>query len=348
MSMSIRVIVVDDYDCLSETAAGLLLRDCRARLRGQRGYVLGLATGSTPVGLYKHLAAASAAGRFDPRRVRTFNLDEYVGLPGENAQQRALHPESYGFFMVAELFGLLRRKFAESSVPAGAAIDQRELQRELAAHPADWREVGADSGRAIIIRPRAASPFLARVRREILDGYARKIERAGGVDLQVIGVGGRGHVAFHEAGVPFDAGAVLLVRLDRNTIANAVADGHFASPTDAPRFAVTMSASLVFQARTVMMLAAGERKREPVLRALLDEPSPALPISHGQVYARSGGRLVCVVDRVVGEALLARRRALRAKGVEMIDRRAKPPARRLADLCFYRDPHAGFRFLYEK
>jgi glucosamine-6-phosphate deaminase len=246
------------------------------------------------------------------------------------------------------LFGLLRRKFAESSVPAGAAIDQRELQRELAAHPADWREVGADSGRAIIIRPRAASPFLARVRREILDGYARKIERAGGVDLQVIGVGGRGHVAFHEAGVPFDAGAVLLVRLDRNTIANAVADGHFASPTDAPRFAVTMSASLVFQARTVMMLAAGERKREPVLRALLDEPSPALPISHGQVYARSGGRLVCVVDRVVGEALLARRRALRAKGVEMIDRRAKPPARRLADLCFYRDPHAGFRFLYEK
>jgi len=65
-------------------------------------YILGLATGSSPTGLYKHLAGEANAGEFDPSKIESFNLDEYVGLPGENAQQRALHPESYSYFMIQE------------------------------------------------------------------------------------------------------------------------------------------------------------------------------------------------------------------------------------------------------
>ena len=59
--------------------------------------------------MYKNLARMANSGEFNSGRIRSFNLDEYVGLPGENAQQRALHPESYSFFMIQEFFSLLNQ-----------------------------------------------------------------------------------------------------------------------------------------------------------------------------------------------------------------------------------------------
>jgi glucosamine-6-phosphate deaminase len=207
--------------------------------------------------------------------------------------------------------------------------------------PGDWREIGRDSGRAIAIRPAAQSAYLSWIKHAILDGYSRRIAKAGGIDLQVIGVGGRGHVAFHEAGIPFSAGKMLLVRLDENTVRNAVADGHFATMNDSPRFAVSMGASLVFAARTVLLLASGARKREPVLASLMEQPSTRTPISYGQTYAARGGCLVYVVDAVVGEPLLERRRDLAARGVEIVDRRRGRAKRRVEDIRFYRDLESG-------
>ncbi len=339
--MPIQILVARDYDHLSEIACELVAADCRERLGAKDEYVLGLATGGTPVGLYKHLAAAANADKIDAGRIRTFNLDEYVGLPGENAQQRSLHPASYSYFMIAELFGLLRRPFAQTHLPYGALIDQRELEKALHDHPGDWRAIGADSGCAIVIRPRAASPCLAWIKQAVLDDYPRKIARAGGVDLQVIGVGGRGHVAFHESGIPFNAGKMLLVKLDENTVRNAVADGHFASAADAPRFAVSMAASLVYSARTVLLLASGARKLDPVLRSLVEPPSTQTPISYGQIYAERGGCLIYVVDAVVGQPLLARRRELAKRGVEIVDRRRGHAKRRVESIAFYRDLASG-------
>ena len=303
--MPITILVTRDFDHMSVVAADLVQENIARTLARKKECVLGLATGNSPTGLYKHLAKAANEGVFDSGRIRSFNLDEYVGLPGENAQQRALHPESYSYFMIQEFFGLLRKKFIETSVPYGTVIDQKQLIKELKAHPKDWQLLGRAAGRSIAIKAKAASKYLAWIKTAILDGYARKIRRAGGIDLQIIGVGGRGHVAFHESGIPFRNSRVLLVKLDGNTVGNAVADGHFPAKKEAPRYAVSMGAELVYQARTVVLLASGERKVGPVAESLLGEVTPEVPISYGQLYAQRGGNLVYVIDQIAAGELLA-------------------------------------------
>jgi len=318
--MPIHVVVTENYDRMSEVAAAFVKEEIRSTLHKKNECVLGLATGSSPRGLYKHLATAANAGEFDSGRIRSFNLDEYVGLPGENAQQRVMHPESYCYFMIQEFFGLLDRKFIETNLPHGSLIDQRRLMVELKSHPEDWRELGTDSGRSIALKQKPASEYLAWIRRSILDGYASKIRKVGGIDLQVIGVGGRGHVAFHESGIPFKGSRVMLVKLDDNTVANAVADGHFFSIKDSPRYAVSMGAELVYQAKTVVLLASGERKVQPVVESLLGETTPEVPISYGQLYSKKGNRLFYMVDGVIGRELLASSKALEKKGISIENR----------------------------
>jgi len=315
--LSIRVIITKTFPHMSEVATETVKEHIVRVLGNKEEFVLGLATGSSPIGLYKRLAKAANAGEFDSARIRSFNLDEYVGLPGENAQQRMMHPESYCYFMIQEFFGLLKNKFIESSVPFGALIDQQELIRHLKTYPGDWREVGTDAGRSIVIKQRPESEYLAWIRRGVLDAYTRKIKKAGGIDLQIIGVGGRGHVAFHESGIPFKGSRVMLVKLDDNTVENAVADGHFASKKDSPRYAITMGSELVYQADTVVLLASGRRKVSSVAESLLSDPSPDVPISYGQIYAEKGGNLIYVVDRIVGKPLLADRKALKQKGIDV-------------------------------
>lgn len=336
-----RVVVTRDFDHMSAIAARTALADVRARIAEAGRFVLGLATGASPTGLYKFLAKAANAGLFDPALVRTFNLDEYVGLPGANPQLRALHPESYTWFMIQELFGLMRRKFASSDVPFGTLIDQAALDEALAASPADFEFQGADKGKAVVIRPDAANPVLRSIRRDILDAYAARIADAGGIDLHVIGVGGRGHVAFHESGIPFEGNGMLLVKLDQNTIDNAVTDGHFATAADSPRYAISMGAELVYQARHVLLLASGARKSEPVAASLADDPSPAVPISYAQLAAANGHRITYVVDQAAAAALLARRAEIEARGIEIEDLSSTPSPIRVADLAFTRCPSSG-------
>src|SRR5512139_2230122 len=129
--MPFKIIITNDFDHMSEVAAGVAVEDIRQKLESKQHYVLGLATGNSPTGLYKHIAKAANTGKFDPSRIISFNLDEYIGLPGENAQQRALHKESYSFFMIQELFGLLQKKTREVNVPWGTLIDQPTLEAEL-------------------------------------------------------------------------------------------------------------------------------------------------------------------------------------------------------------------------
>ena len=315
--MSIRVIITKNFKHMSDVAAETVKKNIAQTLRKKKEFVLGLATGSSPTGLYKCLARAANAGQIESARIRSFNLDEYVGLPGENAQQRMMHPESYCYFMIQEFFGLLKNKFLETSVPFGSLINQKQLVSQLKAHTGDWREAGTDAGRSIVIKQKPESEYLAWIRRGILDAYTRKIKKAGGIDLQIIGVGGRGHVAFHESGIPFKGSKVMLVKLDDNTVANAVADGHFTSKKDCPRYAVSMGAELVYQAKTVVLLASGKRKVSSVAESLLGDPTPDVPISYGQIYAKEGGTLIYVVDKIVGKPLLANRKALKQKDIRI-------------------------------
>lgn len=336
--MGFRVIITRDFDAMSEVAAKLVIREISGGTAGGSGYNLGLATGNTPTGLYKHLAKAANRGIFDPSRIVSFNLDEYVGLPGENPQQRALHPESYTFFMIRELFGLLRTPFRKTFLPAGTLIEQGELDSALAGYPGDWEERGEDRGRAIVIKRDAASPVLSRIRRKVLEPYAAAVADAGGIDLHIIGVGGRGHVGFHEAGIPFDEEEMLLVRLDENTIENAIADGHFADRGSSPRFAVSISAPLVYRAKKVLMVANGPRKSEPVAASLLTGADPAVPISYAWQAVREGREVIYVLDRAAAAGVLERAGEIRRLGVEIedvSDRGAEVP---VSELTFRRNP----------
>ena len=317
--MPIKVYITDNFEHMSMVATDIVKEKIIRLSRAKREVVLGLATGNSPTGMYKHLAQAANEGEFDSGRIRSFNLDEYVGLPGENVQQRVMHPESYCYFMVQEFFSLLKRKFIETNVPFGSLIDQRKLIRELKKYPGDWAYKGTDAGKSIAIRQKARSGYLAWIKKEILDGYARKIRRAGGIDLQVIGVGGRGHVAFHESGVPFKGSSVMLIKLDDNTIKNSVTDGHFASIKDCPNYAISMGAELVYKAGNVVLLANGERKVESVTLSILGEVTPEVPISYGQKYADNGGTLIYVLDKIAGRGLLEQKGALKTKKIELED-----------------------------
>jgi len=315
--MPIKVYITDNFEHMSKVAADIVKEKLIRLSKVKREIVLGLATGNSPTGIYKHLAKAANDGEFDSGRIRSFNLDEYVGLPGENIQQRVMHPESYCFFMIQEFFGLLKRKFIETNVPFGSLIDQKRLIKELKKYPGDWVYKGTDAGKSIAIRQKARSKYLAWIKRDILDGYNRKIKRAGGIDLQIIGVGGRGHVAFHESGVPFKGSSVMLIRLDDNTIKNSVTDGHFPSIKDCPNYAMSMGAELVYKARNVILLANGERKIESVTRSLFGEVTPEVPISYGQRYADNGGTLIYVLDKIAGRDLLEDKGTLRAKKITL-------------------------------
>jgi glucosamine-6-phosphate deaminase len=315
--MGIQIIIVKDFAALSEVAADIAKKKIQETLKKKKEAVLGLATGNSPTGLYKHLAKAANKGEFDSKACRSFNLDEYVGLPGENVQHRVMHPESYAYFMIQEFFSLLKNKFIETNVPYGSLIEQKKLIAELKANPKDWEAKGTDKGKSIVIRNNPKSEYLGWVKKEILDGYAKKIKKMGGIDLQIIGVGGRGHVAFHESGIPFKGSSVMLVKLDDNTVTNAVIDGHFAVKKDSPNYAISMGAELVYKAKTVILLANGERKVEPVTLSILGDPTPEIPISYGQIYAAHGGDLIYVLDRIAGRDLLANKKALTNKGVKI-------------------------------
>lgn len=93
-----RVIIQPNYDLLSDWAAEYVVaRINAAKPTAEKPFVLGLPTGSSPIGMYKALIAANKAGRVSFRHVLTFNMDEYVGLPEE-------HPESYHSFMATNFF----------------------------------------------------------------------------------------------------------------------------------------------------------------------------------------------------------------------------------------------------
>jgi len=315
--MPINIIVTKDFEHMSEVAAEIVKETIIQTFKEKKEFIFGLATGNSPTGMYKTLARMANSGEFDSTRIRSFNLDEYVGLPGENPQQRMLHPESYCYFMIQEFFGLLDKKFIETSVPYGCLIDQKQLINELDAHPEDWSELGTDAGKSISIKENSASDYLKWIQKTILEGYAQKIKDAGGIDLHIIGVGGRGHVAFHESGIPFEGSNVLLVKLDDNTVKNAVTDGHFATKDESPNYAISMGAELVYKAKAVLLLANGERKAESVTKSLLNDPTPDIPISYGQIYSKNGGNLTYVLDKIAGRELLANKEVLKKKGIEI-------------------------------
>ena len=226
-----RLISVSDYSALSTAAADLIA----AQILLKPACVLGLATGSSPVGAYRELVKLHQAGRLSFSRVTTFNLDEYRGLPDD-------HPQSYHTFMKQNLFRAV-------DLPSGAA------------HLLD----GMD--------PDAARQCA---------GYEAAIHAAGGIDLQLLGMGHNGHIGFNEPAdfFPLDTHCVDLTPSTRQ--AN---QRFFPSLDDVPRQAYTMGIRTILSARRILILVHGADKAEILKTAFYGPVTPQVPASILQLHS---------------------------------------------------------------
>ncbi len=222
-------LIVTDAQQAAVRAAGLYVD----LLRRKPDAVLGLATGSTPLGLYARLAALYRAGELSFRRATSFNLDEYVGLP-------ATHSQSYRYFMEHNLFSHVDLPAERTHVPSGLDVSDAALA-----------------------------------------GYDAAIEAAGGIDLQLLGLGGNGHIGFNEPGTPFGLGTHVVELTARTRQDNA---RFFASLDEVPTHAATMGVKTVMHARAILLLAFGSAKAEAVRAALTGPVTEEVPASVLQLH----------------------------------------------------------------
>ena len=222
----IPTVVVPDHDDLAVLLADRVV-DVIARTTAASGRcVLGLATGSTPLGIYRELIRRHQAGEVDFARVITFNLDEYYPMPPDS-------PHSYRRYMWENLFAHVNIRPEQVHIPDGSVPRER----------------------------------LA----EYCSAFDRAIAEAGGIDLQLLGIGKSGHIGFNEPGSSQDS-RTGLATLDTVTRKDAAAD--FFGEDNVPREAITMGVATILGAREIALIATGEHKAEIVARAVEGEVSP--------------------------------------------------------------------------
>ena len=227
-------VVCTDYETLSMKAAQIIA----AQVNQKPDCVLGLATGSSPVGLYKELIKMYENGEIDFSAVKSYNLDEYYPLAPENDQ-------SYRYFMEHNLFYGINIKKENTHVPNGLAKDP------------------AAEGKA----------------------YDEAVAAAGGVDLQLLGIGGNGHIGFNE---PTDRFIVATHKVDLTKETIQANSRFFAKIEDVPTQAVTMGIGTIFNAKSVLLVANGKAKANAIKNMLEGDVNPSCPASilklHRKVY----------------------------------------------------------------
>ena len=228
---------VRDAGELAERAARRLL----AAIEESPAAVLGLPTGTTPVGMYRRVVAACSARPGCFSRVTTFNLDEYAALPPG-------HPSSYRSFMEKHLFTHVDLSPERTHLPDGTAA---AVRRE---------NPGLDLEEALAV--------------ECLR-YERAIAEAGGLSLTVLGLGVNGHIAFNEPGSHHDSRTRVVELAAATRRANAP---HFPGE-HVPRRAITMGIGTLLESRALVLLASGTGKAEAVDRLRSRAVSEAFPAS---------------------------------------------------------------------
>jgi glucosamine-6-phosphate deaminase len=215
--------------------AGALVGGAIADLLARRpAAVLGLATGSSPLAVYRDLARRHAAGEVSFATARAFLLDEYVGLGPD-------HPQSY------------RRFIAD------------ELERHVDLPP------GAVRG------PDATAPDLAAA----CAAYDAAIAAAGGVDLQLLGIGTDGHIGFNEPGSSLASRTRIKTLSEQTRRDNA---RFFPSLDAVPRHVLTQGVGTILDARHLVLLAFGDAKAEAVARAVEGPVTASVPASALQLH----------------------------------------------------------------
>lgn len=240
-----RILVCNNYEEMSKKAAQMI----QSQITLKPNSILGLATGSTPVGMYKDLVKLYNSGIIDFSEVVTFNLDEYYNLPRSNDQ-------SYYYFMKENLFNHVNIEEENIHIPNGMVED---VEKECTS-------------------------------------YDEAIKEAGGIDIQVLGIGHNAHIGFNEPTMNFEAGAHL-VNLRESTIeANS---RFFDSIEDVPKKAITMGTGSIFRAKKIMLLASGESKAEAIYNTVHGKVKPEVPASILQFH----NDIVLILDKEAASKL---------------------------------------------
>ncbi len=239
------IIVKDSVEEMSRAAARVVARALNAKPNA----VLGLATGSTPLGLYQELVRMHREEGLDFSQVTTFNLDEYVGLTGD-------HPQSYHYFMHENLFKHINIATQNIYIPSGTTDNYAAF--------CAW--------------------------------YEQRIVECGGIDLQVLGVGSDGHIAFNEPS------SSLGSRTRIKTLAKQTIDDNarfFDSPDDVPVYAITMGVGTILEARKLVLLANGKSKADAVAAAIEGPVTSMITASALQLHRD----VMFIVDRDAASSL---------------------------------------------
>jgi len=226
------VILKRDDEEISRQAAQLIA----SAVRKKPALTLGLATGSTMVGVYKHLVSLHKQGSLDFSRVVTFNLDEYLGLS-------AAHPQSFHYFMQENLFAQVNVDLRNIHIPDGTIRG-------------DYDQYCAS--------------------------YEEAIRKAGGIDLQLLGIGRNGHVGFNEPTSSIGSRTRLKV-LSKETLDDN--SKFFAPGEESPRCAITMGIGTILEARKVLLLATGAAKAAAVAKSIEGPVASAVSASALQLHS---------------------------------------------------------------
>ncbi len=242
-----RVIVCKDYEEMSVKAARIVA----GQLNIKPNCVLGLATGSTPVGMYKELIRMNREGEIDFSETVSFNLDEYYPIRKNNRQ-------SYQYFMDENLFNHINISKENTHIPNGEAEDP-EMECEQ---------------------------------------YEKSIREAGGVDLQILGIGQNGHIGFNEPDASLNS-HTHLTELTENTI--AANSRFFSEDEEIPTKALTMGISTILNAKKIILLASGANKSRVVGELLNPEINTSIPAS--MLKTHPDVVLICDHDAYTGARL---------------------------------------------
>jgi glucosamine-6-phosphate deaminase len=227
------VIIKDNYEEMGKEAAQIVVD----RLRKKPNLVLGLATGSTPVSLYRELIRLHTQEGLDFSKVVTFNLDEYVGL-------LPTHEQSYHYFMRKNLFDQLNIPDANIHIPDGMAHDIDSF--------CEW--------------------------------YEKRMAEMGGIDLQILGIGANGHIAFNEPGSSLGSRTRVKTLTEKTRKDNA---RFFKSFQDVPKYALTMGIGTIMDARELVLVANGSGKADAIQSAVEGPLTGQCPASVIQLHRKT-------------------------------------------------------------
>lgn len=202
------ITIASDYAEMSKISAQMIARE----IQRKHDLVLGLATGDTPIGTYKELVRIHKKEGLDFSKVKSFNLDEYLGLA-------PLDKNSYNYFMYENLVKHININPENVYIPQGNINDPEQFCR--------W--------------------------------YEEQINRLGGIDLQILGIGSDGHIAFNEPGSSFASRTRIKALVEQTIEDNA---RFFDKIENVPRFAITMGVGTILEAKKILLIANGKKKAD--------------------------------------------------------------------------------------